>query len=401
MITTRLRTIATVTVGRSDFGIYTPVLRAIQADPNLRLHLIATGGHLSPAFGWTVNDISAQGFEISDRVDMLLSADTPEAIAASMGLGIIGLSQVYQRIKPDLLLVLGDRFEMHAAALAAVPFRIPIAHIHGGEVTQGAIDDVLRHAITKYSHLHFASNEAHARRIVQLGEEPWRVTVSGAPGLDNLHTLTLLTQTELEAAIDMKLDKPFLAVTFHPVTLQYDQTERQVEQLLAALDQIELPMVITKSNADTSSQTIINRMEQFARLRPHVRLVDNLGTRGYFSLMSKAAAMVGNSSSGIIEAASFELPVVNVGLRQAGRPRSNNVIDVDCERDHIVSGVQKALDPKFAASLRGMQNIYGDGYAASKIVQRLRSIPLDSKLILKRFHDIGNADPTGREVAAA
>ena len=397
-----MRTIAVVTVGRSDFGIYVPVLRAIHADPELKLHLIVTGGHLSPLFGWTVNEITRQGFEIGDRVDMLLSADTPAAIATSMGLGTIGLAQVYARVMPDLLLVLGDRFEMHAAALAAVPFRIPVAHIHGGEVTHGAIDDALRHAITKYSHLHFASTEEHARRIVQLGEEPWRVTMSGAPSLDNLKTLSLMDLPELEAAVGMKLDRPPVLVTFHPVTLQYEQTEAQVERFLEALRSFDVPLIITKSNADTSGQTVIRMMEAFVRERPDARLLDNLGTRGYFSLMSRAAAMIGNSSSGIIEAASFGLPVVNVGLRQSGRPRSGNVIDVPCETAPIASALRRALDPQFKASVQQMRNVYGDGHAASVIVERLRSIPLDERLTLKRFHDLTVADlASSREAAAA
>lgn len=383
-----VRTVAVVTVGRSDFGIYMPVLRAIEADSKLKLHLIVTGGHLSPLFGWTVNEITRQGFEIGDRVNMLMSADTPEAIAMSMGQGTIGMAQVYARVKPDLLLVLGDRFEMHAAALAAVPFRIPVAHIHGGEVTHGAIDDVLRHAITKYSHLHFASTEEHARRIVQLGEEPWRVTVSGAPSLDNLKTLELMDLPELEAAVGMKLDRPPVLVTFHPVTLQYEHAEAQVERFLAALRAFDVPLVITKSNADTNGQTIIRMMEAFVRERPAAQLLDNLGTRGYFSLMARAAAMIGNSSSGIIEAASFGLPVVNVGLRQSGRPRSGNVIDVDCETEQIVRAIRRATEPPFRAALRGMSNIYGDGSAAKIIVDRLASTPLDERLTLKRFHDL-------------
>ena len=396
-----MRTVAVVTVARSDFGIYVPVLRAIEADSNLKLHLIVTGGHLSGLFGLTVNEITAQGFEIGDRVNMLMSSDTPEAIAMSMGLGTIGLAQVYARVKPDLLLVLGDRFEMHAAALAAVPFRIPVAHIHGGEVTHGAIDDALRHAITKYSHLHFASTIEHARRIVQLGEEPWRVTVSGAPSLDNLKVMQLMGLPELEAAVGLKLDRPPVLVTFHPVTLQYEQTEVQVDRLLAALLQFDMPLVITKSNADSGGQTIIRKMETFVRERPHTRLIDNLGTRGYFSLMSRAAAMVGNSSSGIIESASFGLPVVNVGLRQSGRPQSGNVIDVECETAQIVSGLQRALAPGFKAKLQKKVNVYGDGSAASRIVDRLGSIALDEHLIIKRFHDVPGVDATPREAVAA
>lgn len=396
-----MRTIAVVTVGRSDFGIYVPVLRAIQADSSLKLHLIVTGAHLCPLFGSTVNDISAHGFDIGDRVDMLLSADTPEAIATSMGLGTMALAQVYSRVKPDILLVLGDRFEMHSAALAAVPFRIPVAHIHGGEVTQGAIDDALRHAITKYSHLHFASTDEHAQRIIQLGEEPWRVTMSGAPSLDNLKTLSLLDDRQLEAAVGMTLDQPPLVVTFHPVTLQFEQAEWQVTQVIEALAQFDMPMVITKTNADTKGQTIIRRLEQFVRDLPKARLVDNLGTQAFFSLMSRAAAMVGNSSSGIIEAASFGLPVVNIGLRQSGRPRSRNVIDVDCDTTEIVNGMRRAMHPEFKASLRNLQNIYGSGTAATQIVERLASVPLDERLTMKRFYDVPITTAFERKDAAA
>lgn len=386
-----MRTIAVVTVGRSDFGLLAPVLRAIAAEPQLRSHLIVTGGHLSPTFGWTVEEIRGQRFEIGDQVDMLLSADTPEGVAKSTGLGIIGLAQVYQRVRPDLLLVLGDRYEMLAATVAAVPFKIPIAHIHGGEVTAGAIDEAFRHSITKCAHLHFASTEGHAARIVQLGEEPWRVAVSGAPGLDNLRQLTLLSTAELSARIGMSLDEPPLLVTYHPVTLQYERSAEQIDALLAALAEVACPIVITKSNADTSGQLIISRLEAFARSRDRVRLVDNLGTQAYFSLMSRAAAMVGNSSSGIIEAASFELPVVNIGIRQAGRPHSANVLDCGEDRAAITAALRTALSPEFRQRLRGLTNIYGDGHAAERIVSRLKSEPLNERLLVKRFFDLPTA----------
>jgi UDP-N-acetylglucosamine 2-epimerase (non-hydrolysing)/GDP/UDP-N,N'-diacetylbacillosamine 2-epimerase (hydrolysing) len=396
-----VRTIGVVTTGRADFGIYLPVLQAIQKESELRLHLIVTGAHLSPQFGWTVEDITNHGFQIDDRVDMLLAADTPEGIAKSMGLGVIGLAQVYQRVRPDILLVLGDRFEMHAAAVAAVPFKIPMAHIHGGEVTLGAIDDAFRHAITKYSHLHFVSTKEHADRVVQLGEESWRVVVSGAPSLDNLKSVQLMTSAELEAVLDLRLDQPPLLVTYHPVTLQYEQTESQITALLAALDGIDRPMVFTKPNADTNGQIIIGKIDEFARNRPRVKVVDSLGTRGYFSLMKHAAAMVGNSSSGIIEAASFELPVVNVGIRQTGRPRSANVIDVGNQRSEIVAGLECALSADFRERARGVENIYGSGDSATVIVDHLKDVSLGERLILKRFVDQPICDVVQSSGAAA
>ena len=383
-----MRTIGVVTVARSDYGIYLPLLRKIQADPDLRLHLIVAGMHLSPEFGLTVKAIEADGFEIGERVEMLLSSDTPEGIAKSMGLGTIGFAQSFARFRPDILVVLGDRFEMHAATLAALPFKIPVAHIHGGEITQGAIDDALRHSMTKLSHLHFVSTEEYARRVIQLGEEPWRVIVSGALSLDNLHSVDLLTAHELEAKYGLHLDRPPLLVTFHPVTLEYEQTEWQVSELLAALNVFEMPLVFTAPNADIGSRTIFRMIREFVQAHASAQMVDNLGTRGYFSMMTIAAAMVGNSSSGIVEAASFELPVVNIGSRQSGRVRGANVIDVGYKQTSILEGLRKALDPQFHARLRGIHNPYGSGGASGKIVEVLKQVQLDDKLVMKRFHDL-------------
>lgn len=383
-----MRTICAVTVGRSDWGIYRPVLEAIRQHSQLKLHLIASGAHLLPSHGLTINEITNDGFTVDETVDMLLAADTPEAVATSMGLGTVGFASVFRRARPDLLLVLGDRFEMHAAAVAATPFRIPIAHIHGGEVTQGAIDDAYRHAMSKYSHLHFVSTSEHARRVIQLGEEPWRVTISGAPALDNLATMPLLSVAELESLVGMKLDRPPLLVTMHPVTLQYEQADQQIRSLLTVLQETDLPIVMTRPNADTSHSVILDQLEQFCTGRENTRMVSSLGTRAYFSLMNSAAAMLGNSSSGIIEAASFRLPVVNIGLRQTGRPRSANVIDTDCSADDIRQGLHRAMSASFRETLSGLINVYGDGRAAGRIVEVLNRVPLNEKLTIKRFHDL-------------
>jgi len=385
-----VRKIAVVTVGRSDYGIYLPLLRKIQDDPDLQLELIVAGMHLSPEFGLTINSIETDDFEIAERVEMLLSSDSPEGIAKSIGLGVIGFSQAYARSRPDLLVVLGDRFEMYAAALAALPFKIPVAHIHGGELTQGAIDDSLRHSMTKLSHLHFVATPEYAKRVMQLGEEPWRVVVSGAPSLDNLNALELLTSNELSAQFGLHIDEtPFVIVTFHPVTLEYEQAEWQVSELLAALEDCERPIVFTMPNADTSGRIIREMIVDFVETHPESHAVENLGTQGYFSLMKIAAAMVGNSSSGIIEAASFELPVVNIGTRQAGRTRGENVIDVDYTRKSILDGIQKALDPHFRADLEGIQNPYGGGMASERIVETLKKTKIDDDLVIKRFYDLG------------
>ena len=384
-----MRTIGVVTVARSDYGIYLPLLRKIQEDPHLQLHLIVSGMHLSPEFGLTVEAIEFDGFEIGERVEMLLSSDTPRGIAKSMGLGTIGFAQAYARFRPDILVVLGDRFEMHAAALAALSFKIPVAHIHGGEITQGAIDDALRHSMTKLCHLHFVSTQEYARRVIRMGEEPWRVIVSGAPSLDNLRVIRFLAREELAARFNLRLDEtPFLLVTFHPVTLEYEQTEWQVTELLAALEACDLPVVFTMPNADTAGRIIAHKIEEFITTHPSAQAVDNLGTQGYFSAMALAAAMVGNSSSGIIEAASFDLPVVNTGSRQCGRVKGANVIDVGYQRTSILDGLQKALDPEFRAKLSGMSNPYEACVASEKIVEVMKHVQLDDELVMKRFHDV-------------
>jgi UDP-hydrolysing UDP-N-acetyl-D-glucosamine 2-epimerase len=377
-----------VTGSRSDYGIYLPLLRKIQADPELRLHLIATGMHLSPEFGLTYRGFEADGLEIGDHVEMLLSSDSPEGIAKSMGLGTIGFAQSFGSFRPDILLVLGDRFEMHAAALAAIPFKIPLAHIHGGEVTQGAMDDALRHAITKLSHLHFVTTEEYARRVIQLGEEPWRVILSSAPSLDNLDTVKLLTTAELESLYGFSLDPSPLLVTFHPVTLEYERAEWQLGELLAALDVSGRPVIFTMPNADTKGRLLVNMIVEYVQARKSAHLVHNFGTKGYFSMMSHAAAMVGNSSSGLIEAPSFRLPVVNIGTRQDGRVRVGHVIDVGYDRKAISEGIRKALQPEFSEKLKKLANPYYHGNASEAIVQRLKKVSIDGELIKKRFHDL-------------
>lgn len=384
-----MRTIGVVTTSRADYGIYLPVLRRLTREPSLETRLFVTGMHLSPEFGMTVEAIEADGFAIQERVQMLLSSDTPEAIAKSMGLGTIGFAQAFARWKPDILLVLGDRFEMHAAAVAAVPFKIPIAHIHGGEVTEGAIDDAFRHAITKLSHLHFVSTDVSARRVIQMGEEPWRVTVTGAPSLDNLNDFVPLAPEELEARVGMALPEGgFLLVTFHPVTLEYEYAGEQVDALLAALEARRMPIVFTLPNADTAGRSSRERIRSFVCRTSSSRAVESLGSRGYFSLMARAAAMVGNSSSGLIEAPSFHLPVVNIGNRQRRRLRSANVVDCGYSVGEVAAALDAALSPSFRESLVDLVNPYGDGSAAKRIVSRLEEVESVPALVWKVFRDL-------------
>ncbi len=386
------RTIAAVTVGRSDYGICRPILREIVRRDGLELHLIVSGTHLSPEFGSTVSAIEADGFAIGDRVEMLLGSDSPEAVAKSMGLGAIGFAQAYASARPDLLLVVGDRFEMHSAVVAALPFRIPVAHVHGGELSFGALDDAFRHSMTKLSHLHFVSTTAYARRVEQLGEEPWRITVSGAPGLDTLRTVVPLAPVEFFQRFQLAPIEDFLLVTFHPVTAGSDDAAGQFRELAAALEESGRPVLFTMPNADTGGRALRSLIHEFVARHPSAQAVENLGSEGYATAMTLAAVMAGNSSSGIVEAATFALPVVNIGERQAGRVRGANVIDCDGRRDAISAALRRALSAEFRASLAGMTNPYGDGSAAPRIVDRLAAEALGERLLVKHFHDMEGAE---------
>jgi UDP-N-acetylglucosamine 2-epimerase (non-hydrolysing)/GDP/UDP-N,N'-diacetylbacillosamine 2-epimerase (hydrolysing) len=359
--------------------------------------LIVSGMHLAPEFGSTVMEIEADGFPIAAKVDMYVSSDRPGSIARAMGSGGIGFAGAYEHLTPDILIVLGDRFEMHAAAVAAVPFLIPIAHIAGGAITNGAIDDSFRHSITKLSSLHFVENALYARRVIQMGEEPWRVHVTGALGLDNLGEFKPLSVDDLNGRFGLALDpeNPPLLVTFHPVTREYGNTHQYVTELLAALETCGMPLVFTYPNADTGGRLIIEMIETFVRDHPQARAVPHLGTRAYFTLMAHARAMVGNSSSGIIEAASFRLPVVNIGTRQKGRLAPSNVFHVGYSRNEILGGIQQTTRLEFRELLRSLFNPYGDGRAAERMVEVLRTIDLrDVRLIQKEYYDL-SADDTG------
>ena len=387
------RAITVVTGGRADYGTLRPVLQEIAGHPALELRLVACGSHLAPELGYTAREIEEDGFTVSGTVEQLLASDSPAGVAKSMGVGMLGFADLFARARPDLLLVLGDRFEILAAVAAAAPFCIPVAHVHGGEVTEGAVDDAFRHALTKLSHLHFASTRVHADRLVQMGEEPWRVTVSGAPSLDNLHRLELLDRGALEDRIQLPLDPPPLLVTLHPETLEHRETGRHVAALLAALELVGRPVLFTYPNADAGGRTIIAAIKDYVSRDDRARIVAHLGQPGYFALMRDAAAMVGNSSSGIIEAASFGTPVVNIGDRQRGRPQNRNVINCPFDAEAIAAAIREAVAPAFRGSLAGVENVYGDGRAAARIVDVLGRVSLDDRLVRKRFHDL---PPGGR-----
>lgn len=387
-----MRKIAVVTGTRAEYGLLYWIIKGIHVDPELDLQLIVTGMHLSPEFGLTVKVIEKDGFPIAERVEMLLSADTEEAIATSMGLGMIGFAKAYQRLQPNIILVLGDRFEILSAVVAAVPFTIPIAHIHGGEATEGAMDEQFRHAITKMSHLHFPASQVYARRIIQMGETPERVFCFGAPGLDNVYKLNLMDREKLLKTLGLPQDLKIGVVTYHPVTLEKkSSTVFQVSELLQALKNVtEVFWVFTLPNADTGGRTIITQIKEFIREYPEKgKMFVSLGQLRYLSLLKHAAVMVGNSSSGLTEAPSFELPVVNIGSRQAGRIRACNIIDIPkCEQSAIIQAIAKATSDEFRNSLRGMKNPYGEGFASDKIIKTLKHFPLDERVLKKHFHEI-------------
>ncbi|MEC9310109.1 MAG: UDP-N-acetylglucosamine 2-epimerase [Chloroflexota bacterium] len=384
-----MRTVAVVTAGRSDYSIYRPILNKITQDADLGLFLIATGTHLSHEFGMTVEVIESDGFAISSKVDMLLSSDTPASISKSIGIGTIGFSQLYSdNTDIDLILVLGDRFEMLSAVISALPFNIPIAHIHGGESTFGLIDESIRHSISKMSHVHFTSNEEYTNRLIQMGEEPWRILTTGAPALDNLHEISLYDQEKLSEEIGFNLSTPFLLATFHPVTLEYKDTEEHITALLSALERIQSNVIFTYPNPDTSSRRIIDAIDHYTSKNTNSKCLINLGVEKYFSLMAYSSAMVGNSSSGIIEAASFGLPVVNIGDRQSGRVHGENVINAPCSDIAIEAAIQKAIDPRFRLRIKDMANPYGNGSASEHIVSHIKSLDLSQNLMMKKFHTV-------------
>ncbi len=383
------RRIAVVTTTRADFGIYRPLLKRLAGDAGITLHLIAGGMHLRPEFGMTIEEILEAGFAVAARVDLLSGDDSPIGIAEAMARGTRGFAEAYMALAPDIVVILGDRFEMHAAAVAAQPLRLPLAHLHGGELTLGALDDSFRHSMTKLAHLHFVATEAFRRRVLQMGEEPWRVIVCGALGLDNLTDTPALAAAELEARIGLPLAPAPLLVTFHPETRDPAPAPKQVGTLLEALGTAGLPVVFTAPNADAGGGEIRRLIEEYVAAHPAARLVDSLGTPGYFALMGKAAAMVGNSSSGIIEAASFGLPVVNIGDRQQGRPRAANVIDVPRQADAILAGIRRATSGTFRATLAGLGNPYAAEHPAGEIIHRaLTSVPLGDVLVKKGFVDL-------------
>lgn len=383
------RIICVVTGTRADYGLLQGLMKEIQADAELQLQIIATGMHLSQQFGLTYREIEQDGFKINEKLEILLSSDTPTAVAKSVGLATIGFADAFNRLQPDVLVILGDRTEALAAAQAAMIARIPIAHLHGGEITEGAIDESIRHSITKMSHLHFVAADTYLKRVIQLGEQPERVFNFGALGIENMRRLALKNREELESALQFSLGSPTFLVTFHPTTVKEGTTEGAIKQLIEALEAFpEASVIITKPNSDPEGQIIIDHIEQYALLHPNrVKVFASLGQVNYLSMIQLCDVVIGNSSSGLIEVPSFKKATVNIGYRQSGRLKAESVIDCDNNKESIVIAIRKALSPEFKQILDNVATPYDEGVPSIQIKEQLKKADL-SDILVKKFHDM-------------
>jgi len=378
------RRIAVVTTSRADYShLYWPLVE-LQARPDIELGVLALGAHLSPEFGTTLREIERDGFPIVARIECLLSSDTDTGMAKTIGLATLSLADALTAWRPDLLLLIADRYEMLAPASVALALRIPIAHIEGGEVSQGAIDDAVRNALTKLAHIHFTSTATARRRVIAMGEEPWRVHHAGAPSLDHLQRSTLRTRHELEQRLNLDLSQPTILVAVHPVTIHRNTTD-EADALFDALAHTSGQILFVYPNSDAGSHKLIEQTQSFAAdrvlTRIPVRIFVNLDAVTYWSLLQHVDLLIGNSSSGIMEAASYQLPVVNIGMRQQGREGAPNILDAPANTPDILAAMQRARSPEFRQSLIGMSNPYGDGHSAQRIAKVLAETPLEGLLI--------------------
>lgn len=383
-----MRKICVVTGTRAEYGLLYWLMKEIQADATLELQIIVTGMHLSPEFGLTYKEIE-KDFSVNKKVEMLLSSDTSIGISKSMGLAQISFAEAYAELSPDIVVVLGDRFEIFSATTAAMISRIPIAHIHGGETTEGAFDEAIRHSITKMSHLHFVATETYRQRVVQLGESAEKVFNFGAPGLDNIYRLKLLPRIEFEESVGIKLGEKNLLVTFHPVTLEHSTSAQQFQQLLYALDDLtQTHIIFTKANSDTDGRVINAMIDNYVTNNTDKAIAfASLGQLRYLSALQYVDAVVGNSSSGLIEAPSFKVGTINIGDRQKGRIKATSVIDCAPDRNEISSAIKQLYSLDFQKTLLEVSNPYGKGGASKKIAGILSTYPLTG-ILKKSFHDL-------------
>jgi len=388
-----MKKIAVATGSRADYGLLSPLLKLLKDDLAIELQLIACAAHLSSEFGMTKNFIEQDGFLITAEVEMDIFSDSPEGVTRSMGLGCIGFGEIFSQLKPDLLVLLGDRFETLAAAQAAMVAKIPIAHLHGGELTEGAIDDVIRHAITKMSHLHFVATSDFRNRVIQMGEDPKSVFMVGAIGLDNIYNVKSISKEEIESELGIRFDKPVFLATYHPVTLSSADQTRAIQNMFAALDKHPDALIIfTYSNSDTFGRQLIKKIENYAKENPFRVIVrPSLGQKLYLGVMKMADLVIGNSSSGLIEAPSFGVPTVNIGIRQKGRPLAPSVISCKENSRSISEAITRALTPEFYKIVSKRENPYGDGKTAEKIYKIISEVNFDN-ILIKSFYDLPNVN---------
>lgn len=383
-----MRKICVVTGSRAEYGLLRWVMDGIRVAHDLTLQVIATGMHLAPEFGLTYREIEADGFVIDRKVEMLLSSDSPVGIGKSIGLGMIGFADAIQQLRPDIMVVLGDRFETFAAASAAMVARLPIAHLHGGEATEGAIDESIRHSITKMAQLHFVAAEEYRRRVIQLGEDSNRVFLVGGLGVDSIKRLHAISRADLEHRLSFKFRERNLVVTFHPVTLEVASAQRQLDELLAALSEYQdIGLLFTMPNADTEGRALFSMIEDFSKTRPNAKAYTSLGSTLYLSALSQVDGVVGNSSSGLTEAPSFRIGTIDIGDRQRGRLKADSVISCQPIKESIMAAISEMYSPAFQDRLKSVVNPYGDGGAADRIVNVLATISLDG-ILKKQFHDL-------------
>lgn len=382
--------ICVLTATRAEYGLLKPIIRKLQSVQEFDVHVAVTGAHLSPEFGLTYKEIEKDGIAIDEKIEILLSADTPSAVSKSMGLAMIGFADYFERLEPDLLVVLGDRYETLAVAAVAMNQRIPIAHLYGGEATEGLVDESIRHSITKMSHLHFTSTEKYRKRVIQLGEEPSRVFNVGAIGVENIKNEKLMTKSELEKSIGWTLDKPYGIVTFHPVTLENNSSGEQISHLLKALElNQEYQYIFTKGNSDVAGRVINKILDEYVSTHPNCKVFMSLGTIGYLSAVKHCSFVIGNSSSGIVEVPSFKIPTINIGDRQKGRIQANSVINCEPEYKDIDLSIKKAMSSDFRKKLAHIKNPYEKENTGDGIVNTIRAFMSEDRLdIKKRFYDL-------------
>ncbi|WP_097025884.1 UDP-N-acetylglucosamine 2-epimerase [Clostridium peptidivorans] len=384
-----MKKISILTATRAEYGLLKPIIKKLKEISSFDVRVVVTGAHLSPEFGLTYKEIEQDGIEIDEKIEILLSADTPSAISKSMGLAMISFADYFSKLSPDMLLVLGDRYETLAVCCSAMNQRIPIAHLYGGETTEGAVDESIRHAITKLSYLHFTSTEEYRRRVIQLGEQPNRVFSVGAIGIENILNEKLMSKTELETSISFKLDRPYAVITFHPVTLEDNNSAEQFQALLdACKNHKNMKFIFSKANADANGRVINQLLDKFVIENDNAVAFTSLGMVRYLSALKYSSMVIGNSSSGLVEAPSFGVPTINIGDRQKGRVQADSVINCEPIKDKIDEAITLALTKEFKDKAYNAINPYGDGNTSEKIVDAIKSFWLNDKINLKKkFYD--------------